>query len=388
MELMTTSRTGKLTNEQKKFLAAVAAEFSTNGELPSSITVSQISLLVGRGYKRPNWLMTRDNQMSKDRFMLAEALWQAADLQAPDTMSSPGKLDEDTVQPLTEFVPDRDPLYVPEGSYFKLVKLFKSKRWVPMWITGPTGVAKTMSIEQACAVAGREFFRIQITKESDEAALLGTFHLRNGETEFVQSRVITAMERGGVLLLDECDLASDKAMCLQPVLEGKSVYLTRANRTVTPAPGFQCVATANTKGRGDDTGMYFGTNMVNEAFLDRIAAMTIDHGYPLPANERTILKRIMQAAGIMDEQFIVQLVAWAGKCRENYDQGVISHTISPRRLCRIVEAYAVFEDKEDVVDMALARFNSVDRAAMKGYYTMFNGTTVPPDRSSNQSPTW
>lgn len=377
-----------MTNEQKRFLAAVAAEYSMNGELPSSITVSQISELVGRGFKRPNWLMTRDRQMSRDRFMLSEALWEQADLQAPAPQDTDTLDEEDTNVPNhTEYIPERDPLYVPEGSYFKLVKLFKSKKWVPMWITGPTGVAKTMSIEQACAAAGREFFRIQITKESDEASLLGTFHLRNGETEFVQSRVITAMERGGVLLLDECDLGSDKAMCLQPVLEGKSVYLSRALRTVVPAPGFQCVATANTKGRGDESGMYIGTNFINEAFLDRIAAMTVDHGYPSAANERTILKRVMQTAGIMDEQFIVQLVAWAGKCRENYEQGVISHSISPRRLCRIVEAYAVFEDRDEVIDMALARFGSTDRAAMKGYYTMFNGTTVPAP-STNQSNTW
>lgn len=392
MQLMPKIR--PLTIEQKKFLAAVATAYSSNGELPTSISVNQITAVcTQQGFRRPNWLMTRENQMSRTTFFLPETLWEAADLQAPisdeDDAGDEGRLNTGMSTPLhTQHIPAKDPLYVPEGCYFKMVKLFKSRKWVPFWITGPTGVAKTMTLEQACHTAGREFFRIQLTKESDEASLLGTFHLRNGETEFVQSRVIDAMERGGVLLLDECDLASEKALCLQPVLEGKPVYLSRARRTVTPAPGFQCVATGNTTGKGDETGMYIGTNLINEAFLDRIAAMTIDHGYPTPHNERVILKRVMQANGIMDEQFIVQLVAWAGKCRENYAQGVISHNISPRRLCRIVEAYAVFEDKEDVLKMALARFSSVDRDAMMGFYRMFNGTTVPQDPPSAQPNSW
>lgn len=375
----------KITQEQKNFLAAAANLFSDqSGDLPSFLTMQQILQLISIGHKRPNWLMTAKNSLGGDNFLISDHLWQAADLQTPETTKSV-KVGEDIIRPgvPTEHIPIKEPLYVPEGSYFDLVRVFKSKRWLPIWITGPTGTAKTLSVEQACFAAGREYFRIQINSESDEASLLGTFQLRNGETDFVQSLIITAMERGGVLLLDECDFLSVKGLCLQPVLEGKQIYLSRAGRYVNPAPGFQCVATGNTKGRGDDTGMYNGANLINEAFLDRIAPLMIEHGYPLATNEVIILKRVMQSVGIMDEQFVYQLVAWANKCRENFKNGVISHSISPRLLCRIVEAYAVFDDRNKVMEMALSRFETLDKQAIKSYFDFFEGCAAPTSPVSN-----
>lgn len=291
----------------------------------------------------------------------------------------------------TEYIPVADPRYVPEGCYEDIVRWAKSKRWIPLWVTGPTGIAKTMSIQEACAVAGRELFRVQITAESDEAALLGTFHLRNGETEFIQSPIITAMERGAVLLLDECDLAGTKAMCLQPVLEGKAVNLTRAKRRQVPRAGFQVIATGNTTGNGDESGSYIGTQIINEAFMNRIGSMTIEHGYPNPVNERNILRKVMAAAGVMDEQFITQLVEWANHCRTNYEQRVIQHNISPRHLCLIAEALAVWDDKDKLINMATARFTSVDRAAIRAAWHMFDGVSAATDltkSSTSQLNTW
>jgi len=376
-----------LPKSQVEFLAAVASNYSRNGELPTYISIEQINSLlhVQPNLTRPDWLMTKRNKTSRNLFMIPEELWQKAGLQAP-TPTAPGTLDVVSEFPdYTEYIPPQDPQYVPEGAYFNLVKLFRSRRWIPMWIDGPTGGGKTMAVENACHAAGREFFRVQLTVESDEAALLGTYHLKNGETEFVESRIIQAMTRGGVLLLDECDQARERAMCIQPVLEGKSVFLTRANKLIVPAPGFQCVATGNTKGQGDDTGQYTGTNIINEAFLDRISAMSMTQDYPCAVNERNILKRTMADCGIMDEQFVFQLVEWANKCRENHKLGVIQNTISTRKLVRIVEAYSVFEDREEVMKMALNRFDPVSRGAMDQYFKMFDGVTDP---QPSQTMTW
>ena len=77
------------------------------------------------------------------------------------------------------------------------------------------------------------------------------------------------MERGCTLLLDECDLGSNKLLALQPVLEGKGVFLKKINKWVTLKPGFNVIATVNTKGKGSDDGRFVGTNILNEGVISR-----------------------------------------------------------------------------------------------------------------------
>ena len=76
--------------------------------------------------------------------------------------------------------------------------------------------------------------------------------------------MVEALQRGAVLLLDEVDLASNKILCLQSILEGKGIFLKKTGTYVEPAAGFNIIATANTKGKGSDDGRFIGTNVLNE----------------------------------------------------------------------------------------------------------------------------
>lgn len=366
----------QITPEMRAFLAAANKQFGA-GVPPSSISKSQIDQLVATGVPHPDWLTNASYKMSNTRFMLPDTLWVAAgiDNETVDQRLTAAELDKvsDLEMETTSMIPARDPLYVPDGCYFDIVTLLREREWLPHWVYGPTGGGKTRAIEQACAATGREFFRVQITSESDEGSLLGGFQLINGETRYVLGRAPMAMKRGGVLLLDEADQGKEKAMCLQPILENRPVYLSRANMVVSPAEGFIALATANTQGRGDDTGLYIGANVQNAAYLDRLGSMGIFHGYPEAVAERLILYRLMLSKGVMDEQFITQLVSWAGKCRENVDNGTIQHYITTRKLCDIVVGWKVYGDKEKVLKKALATFDAVTSTTMTNYYHMFDG---------------
>ena len=117
--------------------------------------------------------------------------------------------------------------------------------------------------------------------------------------------VIEALERGAILLLDEIDLASNKILCLQSILEGKGVFLKKIGKYIKPADGFNVIATANTKGKGSDDGRFIGTNVLNEAFLERFP-VTFEQSYPAPSIENKILNRICD-----DSEFVSHLVDWA-----------------------------------------------------------------------------
>jgi len=166
-------------------------------------------------------------------------------------------------------VPNKDKDFVSFGNYGDVKNVITSKKFYPMFITGLSGNGKTLAVTQACAVAKREMIRVNITIETDEDDLLGGYRLKDGQTVWQNGPVIEAMERGAVLLLDEIDLASNKIMCLQPILEGSGIYVKKINKFVKPKLGFNVVATANTKGQGSDDGKFIGTNVLNEAFLER-----------------------------------------------------------------------------------------------------------------------
>jgi len=164
-------------------------------------------------------------------------------------------------------VPDKDATFVKFGNFADIKKIIQSRLFYPTFITGLSGNGKTFSVEQACAQLDRELIRVNVTIETDSDDLLGGFRLINGETVWHNGPVIEALERGAILLLDEIDLASNKILCLQSVLEGKGVFLKKIGKFVKPAAGFNVIATANTKGKGSDDGRFIGTNVLNEAFL-------------------------------------------------------------------------------------------------------------------------
>ena len=259
-------------------------------------------------------------------------------------------------------VPQKDAGFVPFGNFTDLKKIVSSKIFYPVFITGMSGNGKTFSVEQACATLNRELIRVNITIETDEDDLIGGFRLVDGNTVWHNGPVVEALERGAVLLLDEVDLASNKILCLQSILEGKGVYLKKTGKYITPAPGFTVVATANTKGKGSDDGRFIGTNVLNEAFLERFA-LTFEQEYPTPSVEAKILSKMCD-----DDEFVTRLVDWADIIRKTFNDGGIDEIISTRRLVHIVNAYKIFGKRMKAIQSCVNRFDDETKESFLSLY--------------------
>ncbi len=273
-------------------------------------------------------------------------------------------------------VPDKDPVFVPWGYFRDIKKIVTSKQFYPIFVTGLSGNGKTMNVTQACAATKRECIRVNITIETDEDDLLGGYRLQDGQTVWQNGPVIEAMERGALLLLDEIDLASNKIMCLQPILEGNGIFLKKINKFVKPAKGFNVIATANTKGQGSDDGKFIGTNILNEAFLERFP-ITIEQAYPTNAIENKILLNVMREKGYKPEKlpvaFAKDLVTWADIIRKTYYEGGVDELISTRRLVHIVEAFSIFKNKMKAIEMCTNRFDLDTKTSFLDLYTKIDG---------------
>jgi len=264
-------------------------------------------------------------------------------------------------------VPEQDNTFVKFGPFTDLKNIIKSKHFYPTFITGLSGNGKTFGVEQVCAQLNRELIRVNITIETDEDDLIGGFRLVDGATVWHNGPVIEALERGAILLLDEVDLASNKILCLQPILEGKGLFLKKIGRFVRPAVGFNVVATANTKGKGSDDGRFIGTNVLNEAFLERFP-VTFEQEYPPISVEKKILGGIASQLGVTDTDFIARLVDWGDIIRKTFYDGGIEEIISTRRLVHIVRAYSIFNDKAKAIQVCINRFDDETKQAFLELY--------------------
>ena len=253
-------------------------------------------------------------------------------------------------------VPSKDPNFVPFGNFPDVKKIIQSGIFYPTFITGLSGNGKTLGIEQACAALKRELIRVNITIETDEDDLIGGFRLVNGETVWHNGPVIEALERGAILLLDEVDLASNKILCLQSVLEGKGLFLKKTGRYVERRPGFNIFATANTKGKGSEDGRFIGTNVLNEAFLERFA-LTFEQEYPTVATETKILEKAATSLAVLDKEFCSHLANWADIIRRTFNDGGVDEVISTRRLVHIVRAFAIWHDRMKAIKVCTNRFD-------------------------------
>ena len=259
-------------------------------------------------------------------------------------------------------VPTKDPTFVPFGNFNAVKKIIKSQVFYPTYIQGLSGNGKTFGVEQACAQLNRELIRVNITIETDEDDLIGGFRLQNGSTVWHNGPIIEALERGCVLLLDEVDLASNKILCLQSILEGKGVFLKKIGKYVKPANGFNVIATANTKGKGSEDGRFIGTNVLNEAFLERFA-ITLEQDYPSTVTETRILKELCN-----DAEFCARLADWAQIIRKTFNDGGVDEVISTRRLVHIVKAFEIFGSKEDAIQYSINRFDDETKQAFLELY--------------------
>ena len=273
-------------------------------------------------------------------------------------------------------IPDRDDTFVKFGNFGDIKKIIQSNLFYPTFITGLSGNGKTLSVEQACSQLGRELIRVNITIETDEDDLIGGFRLVDGSTVWHNGPVVEALERGAILLLDEVDLASNKILCLQSILEGKGVFLKKIGKYVKPTKGFNVFATANTKGKGSDDGRFIGTNVLNEAFLERFP-VTFEQMYPTPATETKILSKICS-----DEKFCQRLSDWADIIRKTFYDGGIEEIISTRRLVHIVRAYNIFGDKAKAIEVCINRF---DDETKQSFIELYDKVDVDFELPSNET---
>ena len=281
-------------------------------------------------------------------------------------------------------VPSKDPNFVPFGNFPDVKKIIQSGIFYPTFITGLSGNGKTLGIEQACAALKRELIRVNITIETDEDDLIGGFRLVNGETVWHNGPVIEALERGAILLLDEVDLASNKILCLQSVLEGKGLFLKKTGRYVERRPGFNIFATANTKGKGSEDGRFIGTNVLNEAFLERFA-LTFEQEYPTVATETKILEKAATSLAVLDKEFCSHLANWADIIRRTFNDGGVDEVISTRRLVHIIRAFAIWQDRMKAIKVCTNRFDEETKQSFIELYDKIDAEVVPNEVKDEQT---
>tara|TARA_B100000945_G_C20389619_1_gene601546 strand:+ start:436 stop:1641 length:1206 start_codon:yes stop_codon:yes gene_type:complete len=361
-----------LTPAKKEFVVLASKKFGDGAIL----TRNQINEFAKEaGVPAPSWLKKNEYRVGHGQYQLpTDSVSSTSD--TPDVPMTP---QVDTSQPETRvnlvvdietqnLIPSHFEGFVPWGHCSTIKKIIQSRMFYPVFITGLSGNGKTLMVEELHSQLKKELIRVNITIETDEDDLLGGFRLINGETKFVPGPVIQAMERGCTLLLDECDLGSNKLLALQPVLEGKGVFLKKINKWVTPKPGFNVIATANTKGKGSDDGRFVGTNILNEAFLERFA-ITIEQPYPSSKVEKKIILGSMNKYGKTDEKFAENLTVWAEVIRKTFYDGGVDEIISTRRLDHIVKAFSIFNDKLKAIELCVSRFDEDTKDSFLDLYT-------------------
>jgi len=375
-----TNMTIKLTPRKKLFVEA-AAEMFGNGSIVTKDEIRNAAKKAGVPY--PTWMSRAKVGYNKHKLPELDVPAFIVDTVAPVTN------EPEMVMNLIASNMDKQNLvpapfegFVPWGNYANLKKIIKSGMFYPVFITGLSGNGKTLMVEQLHAELGKELIRLNVTIETDEDDLLGGFRLVSGETKFVPGPVIEAMERGCTLLLDECDLGSNKLLALQPVLEGKGVFLKKVNKWITAKEGFNVMATANTKGKGSEDGRFIGTNILNEAFLERFA-ITIEQPYPTAAIEKKIVMGSMKKYGEVDEEFATNLVTWAEVIRKTFYDGGVDEIISTRRLDHIVKAFTIFKDKMTAIEMCVARFDDDTKESFIDLYTKVDAGVMVSEEEKN-----
>ena len=361
-----------LNTKQQEFVDHALEKFGTN-----ELTVSQLkeaNKKFGCKYA-PQWLIKNsDYKIGKSLFKLPTEndVVETKSSGESEKVLPASKISKEAAFVVSslvgDIVPKKDPVFVSFGNYPDLKSIIKSNMFYPVFITGLSGNGKTMGVTQACAEAKKELIRVNITIETDEDDLLGGYRLKDGQTVWQNGPVIEAMERGALLLLDEIDLASNKIMCLQPILEGSGIYVKKINKFVKPTNGFNVVATANTKGQGSDDGKFIGTNVLNEAFLERFP-ITFEQKYPTAKVEEKILVNTLAKSGKKDKDFCKKLVTWADVIRKTYFDGGVDEIISTRRLVHIIQAYSIFNKKVKAIEVCTNRFDDDTKNSFMELYT-------------------
>ncbi len=373
-------------SEKVAFLTEAAKRYG------NTATRQQLVALSSEGYGRQFWLEADKYRIGRGTYQLpldefninltgvTATIIEMPKKESPVAVAKPvakissvGRVEEGAI------VPKVNNLYVPFGFFDKMKAIVASQRFYPVFVSGLSGNGKTFMVEQSCAQAKREFLRVNISPETDEDDLIGGFRLIDGETKWFDGPVIQAMKRGSVLVLDEIDRGSNKLMCMQGVLEGKGILVKKTGEYVEPAQGFNVVATANTKGKGDETGRYMAATILDDAFLERFP-ITVEQEYPDTKIETKILSKVFDNLGIKDKDFVDNLVKWADIIRKTFQEGAIDELISTRRLVHIAEAYTIFNNKMDAIQYCINRFDGETKSAFLDLYTKIDAGIDPTEQ--------
>ena len=325
------------------------------------------------GYSGKDWdpIMHKDNRVKIGTYDLSTLIASVTDEVTTAKVSNVIPMQAAQMQSISN--PEKtfasiDETFVPWGSFHDIVKVIKSEMFYPVYISGLSGNGKTFMVEQACAKLNKEFIRVQINPETDEDDLIGGFRLVNGETVFSKGPVLKAMENGAILLLDEVDRATNKIMCLQGILEGKPVLVKKTGEVIHPKPGFNVIATANTKGKGSEDGRFTAASIIDDAFLERFT-ISVDQPFPSPSVEKKIVINHMKKFGDVDDDFAQNLVTWADIIRKTFFDDGVDEVVSTRRLCHIVQTFAIFGKKDKAIDLCISRFDEDTKSAFLDLYS-------------------
>ena len=350
-----------------------------------------VTLSEETGMKRQVWLEGKQYRVARGKYQLPLQEFNINMAGLALVKSQPMTITEPTMAPVTKaiakissvarmqegaIIPKVNSLYVPFGFFDNMKRIVASKKFYPVFVSGLSGNGKTFMVEQACAQLKVECLRVNISPETDEDDLIGGFRLIDGETKWFDGPVVQAMKSGAVLILDEIDRGSNKLMCLQGVLEGKGLFVKKTGEFVEPVSGFNIIATANTKGKGDETGRYMAATILDDAFLERFP-ITVEQEYPDTKVETKILTKLFASLGINDKEFAENLVKWADIIRKTFEEGAIDELISTRRLSHIAEAYTIFNDKMEAIKYCINRFDGETKTAFLDLYSKIDAGIDP-----------
>jgi len=384
-----------LTVKQSELIEALQSAGVTSSPV-SRAAICDVQQGMGKSRSVPSWILHDDSRRAgRGLFHVPEVAGSSFEAPAPVVAPPEQPVAQNQVQTVEaavstvestlaltggeeSLVPSKMGTYVPFGHFKDLERIVKARVFYPTFITGLSGNGKTLMVDQLAAKYKRELYRVNLTCQTDEDDLLGGFRLINGETVWQDGPVVACMKRGGLLLLDEIDLASHAIMCLQPVLEGKGIFLKKIGQWVKPAPGFNVFATANTKGKGDETGRFIATNVLNEAFLDRFP-VCVEQEYAPVATEKKIVRKVMDSMDCRDDDFADKLVKWADMIRKVYYEDGVDEIITTRRLVNCVTAFSIYGDRAKAIEMTTTRFDSVTQEA---FTTMYGKVDEDVDMSS------
>jgi len=373
-----------LTSTQAAFVEAAVEKFGP------VVTKQQIvDLAEEMGAARPRFIYTnKETRVGRGMYRIAGE--QTAPVVDTTMNLQPVAKVVPMTQAITEtvtknFVPEKDPLYVPFGFFNDLKNILVSKMFYPVLVTGLSGNGKTFMVEQACAASNREMIKISISIETDEDDLIGGNTLVDGNVVYREGPVLNAMRKGAVLVLDEIDRGSNKLLALQAIAEGKPYINKKTGEVIHPAPGFNIVATANTKGKGSDDGRFIAAQILDEAFLERFP-ITVEQEYASNAVEKKILKKVFDSLSLNDDEFIGKLIDWADIIRKTFYEGGVDEIIATRRLVHIAKAYSIFGDKMKAIELCVNRFDADTKQSFLDLYTKVDGGAMTAEGETAETP--